>query len=224
MAPEQAIGPSSSIGPAADIYSLGAILYEMLTGRPPFRAESALETQRQVVHVEPVPPIRLNASVPRDLETICLTCLSKQPSRRYASAADLAVDLKRFLNNEPIFARAISRPERLIRWTLRNRLQRLCFCSIRRYLFDRYSRHPRVLACQARISRIRKWAQRLEFVTRLEREGRFLEARAILGRVPDGGSTVLREKIERAQIELELAEKTAGDSNAARQIRSRRRN
>lgn len=208
MAPEQAMGPSSSIGPAADIYSLGAILYEMLTGRPPFRAESALETQRQVVHVEPVPPTRLNASVPRDLETICLTCLSKQPMRRYSPAEDLAVDLKRFLNNEPILARAISRPERLLRWTRRNPAATGFACAAFAVIcltvilgLREYS-----LAKQGYLES-EKWAQRLEFVTRLEREGRFLEARAILGRVPDGGSTDLRERIERAQIELELAEK-----------------
>jgi WD40 repeat protein len=122
MAPEQAEGRKEGIGPAADVYALGAILYEMLTGRPPFRAETASATLQQVIHVEPVPPSRLNAAVPRDLETICLKSLSKEPKRRYEAAAELAADLMRFLDHRPIRARPVGTAGRLLRWAQRNPL------------------------------------------------------------------------------------------------------
>src|SRR5262249_36992816 len=115
MSPEQARGEASSLGPAVDIYALGAVLYELLTGRPPFRAESLSATIQQVISEEPVSPARLNASVPRDLETICLKCLQKNPSDRYASAAEVRDDVRRFLRNEPIVARPAGVTERIFR-------------------------------------------------------------------------------------------------------------
>src|SRR5271165_6098558 len=119
MPPEQAAGRTGDIGPASDVYSLGAMLYELLTGQPPFRGATAMATLRDVMESEPAAPRRLKADIPPDLETICLKCLEKSPAARYPTARALSEELDRFLKGEPIQARPASAVRKAVSWVRR---------------------------------------------------------------------------------------------------------
>ena len=131
MPPEQAAGKRHEIGPVSDVYALGAVLYTLLTGRPPFQAASPLETIHRVLDQEPVAPRRLNAHVPKDLETICFKAMEKDPAKRYRTARDLAADLGRYLNGFAILARRVGPVGRMIRWAKRSRtVAALLLCAV----------------------------------------------------------------------------------------------
>ena len=140
MSPEQASGKLELIGPASDIYSLGAILYACLTGRAPFVADSPVDTLLQVMKKDPVSPRELNPSVPRDLETICLKCLTKEPHKRYGTAQELAEDLTRFLEGRPVVARPVGPISKTARWCRRNKAIAALLCLL---VFEHGRRHLR---------------------------------------------------------------------------------
>jgi serine/threonine-protein kinase len=207
MAPEQARGQKGAVGPAADVYGLGAILYELLTGRPPFRAETAAATLQQVLAEDPAPPARLNAKTPRDLETICLKCLHKDPRRRYATAAALADDLRRFQRGEPVRARPAGLPSRLGKWARRRPTHAAMLAAGLLLLVVLVVGGVWLALHQA--ERRRLIEADLKDVATLQEQARWAEARAALeraearldGSVPDD----LWGRIDRSRRDLDLA-------------------
>lgn len=207
MAPEQMSGNPAAVSPAIDIFALGALLYEMLTGVPPFRGETLSDTERLLTSVDPEPPSHRNAKVPRDLETICLKCLEKDPNHRYASAADLAAELNRFLKHEPIQARPIGRAERWLRWVRRNPLPSALAVTaallIAILITDAIQEGALAAGRHAEKKRL---TARFESGVRLVQDGHLSEARAILGKLGGGGHADLRQRIDRTLHDLDLVE------------------
>jgi tetratricopeptide (TPR) repeat protein/tRNA A-37 threonylcarbamoyl transferase component Bud32 len=211
MSPEQASGDTAAQSPSVDIYSLGAILYEMLTGRPPFRAESSAETLRQVLQEQPVPPSRLNPKVPRDLETVCLACLRKEPHRRYPNAAALADDLRRFLRGEPIRARPVPPAEQLYQWARRRPayaavIGACIFVTIATLgvaFWMQHIQNARAAEATLREGRAREAIETaVSLADELRTRQRWIEARHVLdnarSRVPEANSHELAESLDRS--------------------------
>ncbi len=205
MAPEQARRNLGTVGSAADIYALGVILYEMLTGQPPFHSETAAETIQRMTSQEPIPPSRLCAKVPRDLEIICLKCLQKKPVQRYPTALSLAGDLERFLRGEAIEARPVGRAERARRWIQRNPTLSALVVTALALLVLAINMGVRESAVSARREAdLNKAATRLDQVVQLQKDGRIAESRELFGGLADSGFKELRPRIEQMQVDLAL--------------------
>ena len=223
MAPEQAKGEVHEIGPATDVYALTAIFYDMLTGRPPFKGSSILETLEQVRTQDPVPPTRLQGKIPRDLETICLKGLRKDPQQRYASALALADDLDRFLDGRSILARPVPLWERTFKWMRRRPAQAALVASVVLAIFATTSGavfYALYLARQTELERVaRGKIDHFQDAAQVaENAGCFADARnafdqifTILDSVPNAAGTELRQRIieGRNRVQQKIQEQNA---------------
>ena len=206
MAPEQVSGNGQTIGPGTDVYALGALLYEMLTGAAPFRGFTPMETLCQVMEAELVPPSRLRHGVPEDLETICLKCLDRDPARRYSSAEDLAEDLRLYQENQPIRARRTSKFRQALQWTRRQpqaaRLLGLCFLLILTLLgvVIAYSLY---VTDQNRVAEL-AWSRAIKLKNEIaiERDKYSNQASTARRRTYDAQLFQVKQSIESGQIEL----------------------
>jgi WD40 repeat protein len=190
MAPEQAEGRSRELGPPTDVYALGVILYEMLAGQPPFQGENALESLRRVIAEEPVPPRGNRPSIPRDLEIICLKCLEKAPARRYATAATLAEDLRRFLDGRPILARPTGVARRAWKWCGRRPLMATLLGAAA----------VTILVAAAWIASIADFKGKVQSITH-ERDRSLAERRRIGDQIAAVRAEIRREQEKKAYIE-----------------------
>jgi tetratricopeptide (TPR) repeat protein len=218
MAPEQATGDNLRVGPVTDVYGLGAVLYCCLTGRPPFQAANMLETLRQVREQEPVPVRLLNAAVPRDLETICLKCLEKEPRRRYRSAAELGADLQRFERREPILAAPAGVFTRLGKWVWRQPAVACLIAAVATSLLG----GAIAFAWQARIAgreRDAAIAARAESKQRADELQQVADFQArVLGQVDPTAAGLQLEQNVRAQFTAALARAGVPESDRAKQV------
>ena len=206
MAPEQVSGNGQTIGPGTDVYALGALLYEMLTGAAPFRGFTPMETLCQVMEAELVPPSRLRHGVPEDLETICLKCLDRDPARRYSSAEDLAEDLRLYQENQPIRARRTSKCRQALQWTRRQpqaaRLLGLC-CLLLLTLLGVVVAYSLYVTDQNRVAEL-AWSRAIKLKNEIaiERDKYSYQASTARRRTYDAQLFQVKQSIESGQIEL----------------------